>query len=177
MALGLVGALGQTALAQPEGPLLPSDPDYFLTNYKQADYGPGFHPQNWSITQDDRGFIYVANSATVLQYDGIRWRSLDGLDAVRVVQRGPDGQIYVGAYDTIGYLAADSTETLQVVSLVDALGPAGPDLGEIRGGAVTSAAVFWYSRQHLVRWDGERMQHLPCGDGQFARLFVLDDTL
>lgn len=32
------------------------------------------HPQNFEIVQDDKGYIYVANGAGILVYDGKQWQ-------------------------------------------------------------------------------------------------------
>jgi len=44
----------------------------FLRNFLPKEYG--FHPQNWVITQDSRGIMFIANTAGLLEYDGVTWR-------------------------------------------------------------------------------------------------------
>jgi len=44
----------------------------FLRNFPAREYGAFF--QNWCVTQDPRGLIYVGNNFGVLEYDGVRWR-------------------------------------------------------------------------------------------------------
>src|SRR5205085_4283323 len=44
----------------------------YITNFTSQDYKASL--QNWSITQDNNGIIYVGNSSGLLEYDGTRWR-------------------------------------------------------------------------------------------------------
>jgi len=91
-----------------------------VTNYTNNDYGA--NPQNWGITQDPRGVIYVANTDGVLEYDGYAWKLIslnDEQTARSVASDFSDGTIYVGSMAEIGYLAADSIGSLCYVSLMD----------------------------------------------------------
>src|SRR5210317_1406779 len=56
--------------------------------------------QNWCITQDLRGIIYVGNNDKgVLEYDGVEWRNIPipNNPIVRSIITGDDGIVYVGA--------------------------------------------------------------------------------
>ncbi|NJC26244.1 two-component regulator propeller domain-containing protein [Neolewinella antarctica] len=60
--------------------------------------------QNWSISQGERGFIYVANNRGLLEFDGERWSlyaSPNGsiLRSVKVI----GDRVYVGSYQEFGY--------------------------------------------------------------------------
>ena len=42
-------------------------------------YGPkeyGAQAQNWAVTQDQRGIIYIGNNDGVVVYDGVQWRTV-----------------------------------------------------------------------------------------------------
>mgnify|MGYP001794850346 CR=1 FL=1 len=80
-----------------------------VTNFLPNEYKG--HAQNWSITQDNRGVIYVANINGILQYDGHEWRSLPVEDFQ--VARDKNGRIYTH----LGYLEADSLNQIQYHSL------------------------------------------------------------
>ncbi|NJO88283.1 MAG: hypothetical protein HC831_04415 [Chloroflexia bacterium] len=80
-----------------------------ITNFTSQDYNG--EDQNWHIYQDKRGIIYFANSAGILEFDGIRWKLINmpnGLTSWRVIG-GADGKIIIGGSSEIGYLASDST--------------------------------------------------------------------
>ena len=46
----------------------------FLRNYSPQEYSA--QSQNWAVTQDQRGVIYVGNNDGVLVYDGVRWQTI-----------------------------------------------------------------------------------------------------
>jgi len=45
-----------------------------IQNFSDDDYDS--YIQNWGIAQDTSGIIYVANLGEVLQYDGVRWQTI-----------------------------------------------------------------------------------------------------
>jgi len=76
----------------------------FIRNYAQKEYQGDF--QNWGITQDPRGVVYVANNQGVLEYDGARWRLIPTprRNVVRSVGVDGSGRVFVGSVGEIGYL-------------------------------------------------------------------------
>src|ERR1700709_2488904 len=80
----------------------------FLTNYSLKDYHA--HPQNWAITQDDKGIMYFGNSICLLEYDGVHWKKLSfgGNTVIRSLAKDQQGQIYYGSHADFGYVAPDS---------------------------------------------------------------------
>jgi serine phosphatase RsbU (regulator of sigma subunit) len=92
----------------------------FIHNYHYAETGGG--EQNWGITQDQRGLIYVANNDNgILEYDGSSWRTypVPGEVAVRSVVAGEDGFIYSGLDGDVGRLVPDLSGSLHYKSLLD----------------------------------------------------------
>ena len=51
----------------------------FITNYFAKDYKG--HAQNWSITQDERGIMYIGNGDGILVFDGQNWE--DNVERIR----------------------------------------------------------------------------------------------
>ena len=70
--------------------------------------------QNWMITQDANGFMYVANSAGIMVFDGFRWSliQLPNQSIVRSVFRGEDECIYAGGFQTFGFIDDGDPEAL-----------------------------------------------------------------
>ncbi len=94
----------------------------FIRNYHSAEMGGS--EQNWSITQDHRGLIYVGNEDKgILEFDGARWRSLPVRDNLRVLAliTGEDGVVYAGLNGGFGRLEPDETGGLRYRSLLDSL--------------------------------------------------------
>jgi serine phosphatase RsbU (regulator of sigma subunit)/ligand-binding sensor domain-containing protein len=93
-----------------------------LNNYHHSITGGS--EQNWCITQDARGVMYIGNNDKgVLEYDGKEWRSipLPGNPIVRSMVTGDDGVVYVGAESEFGYLALDGIGNLYYQSLSDTI--------------------------------------------------------
>ncbi|PEN14597.1 hypothetical protein CRI94_06130 [Longibacter salinarum] len=170
-----------SAASADEAPSSHQIPGYPLfRNYVPDDYGPDLPSQNWAITQDDRGIIYVGNPAGVLSYDGANWRLIptDDRTLVRTVFRGTDGRIYVGAYGEVGYLAPDAAGQMQFVSLEGEIPPLLRDFGHTASGVSVSNGVYFQTRNAIYRWDGEEMDVWTTSDGsRFFRVFAVRDTV
>jgi len=106
--------LVQAALAQVKNIGKP-----FITNYAPSDYHA--HDQNWCIAQDQRGVLYVGNSTTLLEFDGVKWRSIEvpNKSTVRSLLLGKDGVLYVGAQSFLGYVTTDAQGRTYIASLMD----------------------------------------------------------
>lgn len=87
-----------------------------VTNYTSTEYNGGL--QNWDISQDAGGTMYIANNNGVLVYDGYTWQkfSMPGNALVRSVLCDGD-RIYVGSTQEFGYMSADGDGYLQYHSL------------------------------------------------------------
>lgn len=79
--------------------------------------------QNWGLSVDQKGLIYVANSEGLMVYDGAYWNlyPLPNKGIVRVVQVHPDGKIYTGGQSEFGYWLKDSDGRLKYHSISTSL--------------------------------------------------------
>ncbi|MDZ4204641.1 MAG: triple tyrosine motif-containing protein [Bacteroidales bacterium] len=75
--------------------------------------------QNWSITQNKKGFIYVGNNDGLLEFDGENWQlyPVPNKSIIRSVMAVGD-TIFVGAFEQLGYFAPDSAGKLRYNSLI-----------------------------------------------------------
>ena len=75
--------------------------------------------QNWDITQSDDNFIYIANNAGLLEYNGARWTlyKSPNNDILRSVKSVED-KIYSGGYMDFGFWTKDKFGKLNYESLV-----------------------------------------------------------
>ncbi|MDX2432237.1 MAG: triple tyrosine motif-containing protein, partial [Bacteroides sp.] len=104
-----------TLLAQPNKFGVP-----MITNYPYNEIGGS--EQNWCITQDHRGVVYVGNyEQGVLEYDGVEWRSIPIPNRAPVWSLATDDQgvIYVGAEGDFGLLEPNQHGELLFRSLFD----------------------------------------------------------
>lgn len=81
----------------------------FIVNHSHNTYSAG--TQNWSITQNNKGFLYFGNNSGILEYDGSNWNTfqMPNNSVVRSVLAVGD-TVYAGAFDKIGFLAPDTSE-------------------------------------------------------------------
>ncbi len=102
----------------------------FVRTFPTIEYNAGI--QNWSITQDQRGILYVANNFGLLQFDGVRWETFRVKNGtkVRSVAIDASGRIYVGCQADFGYFFPDDSGLLQYTSLADSLSPEFRDFDE-----------------------------------------------
>ena len=148
-----MAAWGQNALLPDEEGL-----PFFMSFYSPQDYQA--QPQNWAFAQDKRGVIYVANNNGVLEYDGVSWRLIrtPTNTIVRSLDTDKQGTVHVGVQGDFGYLAPDSSGTLQYVSLLDRVAPRDRDFTDIWSVKATEEGVYYQTRGRLFRWDGREMK-------------------
>lgn len=89
----------------------------YIHNYPKKEYKAG--TQNWSISQDQQGFMYFANNDGLLIFDGVTWQlyRMPNSSIVRSVYITPNGQIFIGAYNELGKMEIGQTGKKEFVSL------------------------------------------------------------
>jgi ligand-binding sensor domain-containing protein/DNA-binding CsgD family transcriptional regulator len=85
--------------------------------YDERDYNA--ENQNWSISQSDNGFIYVANNKGLLEFNGGDWNLYETpnetiMRSVKTI----DDKIFTGFYMDFGFWKKDKFGSLQFTSLV-----------------------------------------------------------
>ncbi len=89
----------------------------YIHNYSKKEYKAG--TQNWSISQDQRGFMYFANNNGLLLFDGVSWQlhRMPNSSIVRSVYIDKDEQIYIGAYNELGKISVSENGKMEYQSL------------------------------------------------------------
>jgi signal transduction histidine kinase/DNA-binding response OmpR family regulator/frataxin-like iron-binding protein CyaY len=115
--------------------------------------------QNWSITQDKRGIIYVANSGGVLEFDGAHWRLIRVPNKnIRSLGIDEAGTVYVGGSKEIGFLAPDEKGSLQYQSLLDYLNEKQKKFTYVWRIHATKEGVYFHTAEFLFRWNSREMK-------------------
>jgi len=149
---------------------------YPLVNFHHRQYNG--HSQSWSIVQDSRGMIYVANNVGVIEFDGAEWRHIDINDALaRCLGVDANGRVWVGGQDEFGYLAADSSSSLTYHSLVNLLPEFHRKPGLIRQIYPTRNGVFFSTFQALYKLNTNLSVSVWQPKNQFHRSYYVDDIL
>lgn len=82
-----------------------------IRSFDPSEYGASY--QNWSITQDWDGYVYVANHSCLIRFNGLSWDCIypfgeNDRSIIRSVFSDNDAKrIYIGAYREFGYLTFD----------------------------------------------------------------------
>lgn len=114
----------------------------------------GAHTQNYSVIQDNRGLIYIANFAGVLEYDGSSWRLITTKNTSQVISLAKDinGRIYVGAREEFGYLAPNEKGELVFVSLSSRIGNM---FNDIFATIQSKKSIYFFSEKYIFEWNGK----------------------
>ena len=129
--------------------------------YHVERFAPQFrwHTQNWAVTQDARGVIYVAERSGLLEYDGSTWRgiALPG-QLARSLATDQAGRVYVGGVGEIGYLAPDSVGRVGYRSLLPHVREGERDFADVWTVIGTEDGVYFQTYDRILRWDGEHVR-------------------
>ncbi len=114
----------------------------------------------WSVAEDLRGVMYFSNGDGVLEFDSSNWRLLelpDNKSSSKLIT-APDGRIYVGGDEEIGYLAPDAKGNMQYVTLTEFLAPnALSDRGSVLEiAALNDGALAFLFDQYLLIYKDEQ---------------------
>jgi len=141
-----------------------------VLNFSKSDYQAGH--QNWGIAQSPEGYLYFANQAGMLEYDGSRWQlhPLPDEQTVRSIACDQQGRIFVGGFAEFGYWERQSDGQLSYYSLSEDLPFGETDQEEIWNIILTPQAVFFQSFSTVYRYDYERVtEQAPPGNIMFLQ--------
>ena len=149
---------------------------YYVQNFAPNEYGA--HAQNWAVTQNHDGLVYVANGGGILEYDGVGWRLIPSLHHQRVLslQTSSDGTIYTGGIGQIGYLAPDSTGNMQLQSLMHLIPEEDQNIGDVWTTLEAHDGIYFQTKNHLLRFKDDKIQ-VWKSDTQLYWAFTLRDQL
>ncbi|MTI22815.1 two component regulator three y domain-containing protein [Fulvivirga sp. RKSG066] len=93
----------------------------FTKYYSTQEYEGGI--QNWAITQNNEGLIYVANNFGLLEYDGTNWNrfELPTETKMRDVHIARNGRTYIASQGDFGYYSPAIDGSMVFTSLADSL--------------------------------------------------------
>jgi diguanylate cyclase (GGDEF)-like protein len=139
-------------------------------------------PQHWGVATDRDGRLFVGNGEGVLRYDGEKWDliSLPGKQTGRDVVTGQDGNIYVGSYDTFGWLRTAPDGEMVYQELLTATGLKGRDrdIGNVWQILATGEGMYFRGERalHFLSYDRKTVRHWPLDENQRS-LFVQGNRL
>jgi len=146
-------------LAQPLQMFAASDITAQLSNscistmkfYDKGDYKGA--NQSWAIVQNKQGFLYFANSAGLLEFDGCEWELYPTPSLLRSIAMSNDDLIYCGMQNDFGYWKEDKlTRKLTYTSLAKQLNLTMND-DEIWKIALLDNAVYFHSFRNIYKYN------------------------
>ncbi len=147
-----------------------------VKHFTKKDYKGG--NQNWSMTQDENGFVYVGNSNGLLQFDGIRWKkfALPNGSIVRAVFA--DGnRIYTGSLGDFGYWEMDENYNLHYTSISKLLMSKEFGDEEIWWIVKYNNRIFFQSFGTTYAYDGKSVEIVVSNLGLILPPFVVNGQM
>lgn len=134
-----------------------------LRNFSLSEYQAG--NQNWAISQDSKGYIYVGNNRGLLVYNGNQWQiyHLGNNYPVRSVYVAQDDKIYVGSFEEFGYFFRDNYNQLKYVSLKEQVDNFDFHNDEIWSIQTLDGKVYFQSFSSYFIYDKEQVKGVKTG--------------
>jgi len=134
-----------------------------IRNIIRSDYGGA--PQNWSITDDEQGNIYVGNNSGIMRFDGEDWETfpVGNNSIVRSLAYGNDKKLYVGAYNEIGVLDKSDKEGIRYNSLNHLIPEYARNFDDIWNTCQTRFGVIFQSFEYIFIYTNDTIQVIEPG--------------
>jgi len=136
--------------------IVPGSAEYALRNYTRHEYLAA--NQNWAIATDSRGFMYFANHAGLLEFDGVSWDlyPTPGGTTIRAVAADKHDRIYTAGYLELGYWDRNLQGKLEYHSLKAEVEPNFTANEEFWNVLVYNDKVYFQSFSKIYIYDGQR---------------------
>jgi len=133
-----------------------------VKSYTRSEYGGG--AQNWSMVQDKNSRLYIANNEGLLVFDGTNWQiyPVPNKTILRSIGFAPDGKLYVGAQDEIGYFAPNENGQLRFTSLKEDLPASERNFTDVWELEVSGSDVFFRTNAKFFKLSNEKFTVYPA---------------
>ena len=127
-------------------------------HFSPEDYEAGI--QNWQMTQQSTGMLYVANNFGLLEFDGENWTNymLEAGKKLRSVAIGNDGRIYTGGQDDFGYFEPDDQGKLSYRSLKEQLPEQYQNIGETWHIYINHNQVIFCTFYYIITLSNDQLE-------------------
>jgi ligand-binding sensor domain-containing protein/DNA-binding CsgD family transcriptional regulator len=135
--------------------------------------------QNWQISQANNKFIYVANNAGLLEFDGSEWHLYESpnnsiIRSVNVI----DNRIYTGCYMDFGYWTKNSFGNLEYTSLLPQLKKEIEEDEQIWNILDLNEWVVFQSSQNIYFYNSLTQEFkIIASDKLIYKIFKIEDTI
>jgi serine phosphatase RsbU (regulator of sigma subunit)/ligand-binding sensor domain-containing protein len=148
--------------------------EYFVNNYLPKNYEAAAN--NFGVTQNNEGLIFVANDNSVLVFDGIIWQRVyrDNQITNFSIAKTVSGEIIVGAGDgDIALISQDVTGKYYYNSIINQLPEEKRPHGIIRQIVTLGAKTYLLSSDKLVEYHDGKLKSFAPNTSFHARMMVM----
>jgi ligand-binding sensor domain-containing protein len=148
----------------------------FIRTFPTIEYQAGI--QNWVLTEDRRGLLYVANNFGLLEFDGVKWQihGVKNGTKVRSVAVSNKGRIYVGSQGDFGYFKPQENGQLFYVSLADSLEARYRNFDEAWSIYIDEETVYFCTFSRIYIYNGATFTVVE-GSGNLDLSFLVNQRL
>lgn len=143
--------------------------DPYYRNIAPNDYG--FESQNYSITQDKSGRIFIGNVNNILIYDGHSWKSIPLKGTPRFANREKDS-IFVAGFKRFGFLQNNYMGQYEFVNLLDS------SHAEINSQIVKlcnyNGEIFFHDNKNIYKYVLSNLTKIKLA-GRYINFFKVND--
>lgn len=132
-----------------------------IINFNRSDYSAG--NKNWSISEDDKGIIYIGNDLGLLEFDGIEWSlyKTSRSELIRAVYAASNKLIFTGGYEEFGVWSRDVSGKLQYTSLSSLLPKGAMHNDDIWRIWEKDRLIYFQSFSGIYIYDLQKVHQLP----------------
>lgn len=147
-----------------------------VNNFPKSSYNAS--TQNWALTQNSKGFIYVANNDGLLEFDGQHWNlyPIPNATIVRSLLAVGD-TIFAGAFEEFGFFASGKNGKLSYHSLLDLLPDSSRLFDEIWKIHHVPDAIIFQSFKCLIVYKGGEMHIIEPGEKGFGHSYSVGNDI
>jgi len=153
--------------------------NYYITNFTPSNYGAS--DQNWSVTQDSLGRVFIANLNGVMFYDGEYWKIIyignDNKECVSLAKSNKE-IIYAGGSGEFGFLDFSDNDSIKYQSLSSSLPEKEKEFGNVWAIHAIGDDVFFCSNERIFWYQNNKFKKsfTPTGE-KFHTFFNVGNTL
>lgn len=132
-----------------------------IISFNRSDYNAG--NKNWSISEDDKGILYIGNDLGLLEFDGIEWSlyKTSKSELIRAVYAASSKLIFTGGYEEFGVWSRNISGKLEYQSLSSKLPSGSLHNGDIWRIWEKDRLIYFQSFNGIYIYDLEKVYQLP----------------
>lgn len=143
-----------------------------VRNFTRTNYRAG--TQNWAIAQHSSNWIYFANNAGLLEFDGNNWTTfpIQNNTNVRSILCASDDRIYAGATNEFGYYQQQKNGHFKYHSLVKKLANKFRNFNEIWNIHQGDKQIYFQADKSIFKYSNDTIVCFPFGKKIDASAFI-----